>query len=107
MELLNEIIDKAREAQALLEAECHLDASLTIAEMEGLLVQLPAGVEDWAHALRDEFCLFTEARQRMGRDPHGAIEKIREAVERFEAINGQALALHTAPELPGDVVSVC
>lgn len=103
MELLNEIIDKAHEVQDLLEAECHQDASFAIATMEELLIQMPAGVEDWAHALRDEFRLFTEARQWMGRDHRLAIEKIEQAVASFEAINREAQARHTSPEMPEDV----
>ncbi|MFN3168800.1 MAG: hypothetical protein ACE37H_17230 [Phycisphaeraceae bacterium] len=105
MELLNEIIEKAHEAQALLEAECHQDASFAIAAMEELLIQMPAGVEDWAHALRDEFRLLTEARQWMGRDPRLAIAKIEQAVTSFEAINREASARHTSPELPEDVAA--
>lgn len=103
MELLTEIIEKAHEVQDLLEAECHQEASFTIAMMEEMLIQLPAGVEDWAHSLREEFGLFTEARQWMSRDHRLAIEKIEQAVERFEAINRECQAQQTAPELPEDV----
>jgi len=103
MELLNEIIEKAHEAQDLLEAECHQDASFVIATMEELLIQLPAGVEDWAHALKEEFRLFTEVRQWMGRDHRLAIEKIEQAVMSFEAINREARLRHISPELPEDI----
>lgn len=105
MELLNEIIDKAHEVHDLLEAQCYQEASFAIATMEELLVQLPAGVEDWAHALRDEFRLFTEAREWMRRDPHLALDKIEEAVASFEAINREAQVRHVAPELPADVTA--
>lgn len=103
MELLNEIIEKAQEAKEHLEAECHQQASFALATVEEMLVQLPAGVEDWAHALRDEFRLFTEAREWMGRDHLLAIEKIEQAVASFEAINRETQVRHTAPELPEDL----
>lgn len=106
MELLNEVIEKAREVADLLEAECHQEASFAIATIEELLTQLPAGVEDWAHALHDEFRLFSEARQWMGRDHCLAIQKIEEAIEGFEAINLEAAERGTAPELPEDLLIV-
>lgn len=103
MELLNEIIEKAREAIDLIEAECHHQASFELGLIEQLMMQLPAGVEDWAQALRDEFRLFTEAREWMDRDHLLAIEKIEQAVASFEAIKREARDRHIAPELPEDI----
>ena len=65
--------------------------------------QVPAGVEDWADAMRDEIQLLSEARQWMVRDHALAIEKINLLIERFEAIDLACAEHHTAPEMPEDV----
>lgn len=56
-------------------------------EIEEKMMQLSAEIDDWAHAMRDDFRLFTEAREWMGRDHLLAIEKIEQAIVSFEAIN--------------------
>jgi hypothetical protein len=61
-----------------------------IATIVERLIQLPAGVEDWAHALRGELRLFAEARRWMGRDHRLAIETIEQAVMGSETINLEA-----------------
>ncbi len=103
MELIKEIIDRGREVQDLLEAQCHHEASFAIATIEEMLMQLPAGVEDWAHALQDEFRLLGEAKQWMVRDHFLAIQKIEQAIAGFERVNRQASEHEVAPELPEDV----
>jgi len=103
MELLKEIIEKAYEVHDLLETECRQEASYAIMALEEMLMELPAGVEDWADLLREEFSLFAQAREWMSRDPLLAIEKIEEAIERLERISQEASARDIAPEFPEDV----
>ena len=103
MVLLKQIIEKAREIRDQIEMGCHYETVFSIDEIEGMLMQVPAGVEDWADAMRDEAQLLSEARQWMVRDHLLAIEKINLLIERFEAIDRACAEHHTAPEMPEDV----
>lgn len=54
MQLINDMLHKVRVAHDMLEAERLNDADLVLYEMEVLLDEVPASVEDWAHFVIEE-----------------------------------------------------
>lgn len=103
MKLLTDMIARANEVKGLLEIECRDDAERTLLDMEVMLNELPASVEDWAHMLLEESSHFAEARLWLRRDPSRALEQIEEGIDRLEEINKIARGYSVAPEEKEDM----
>lgn len=104
MKLLQQIIEKANGIRGLIETGCSHEVIYTISEIEVLLMQVLAGIEDRADAVRDETRLLSESRQWMGRDHMLAMEQIDQLIECFEAIGRECAACRTAPGFEGGVI---
>lgn len=95
---INEMIHKVRVANDLLNAEQKDEADLVLYELEVLLDELPAAVEDWAHLLVEEGKVCSEIRHLLHRDKYAAMNRLVDVFRRLCEVNRTACGTEVAPE---------
>ncbi len=103
MQLVNEMLRKVRLAHDLVETDQVSEASLVLYELELLLDEVPANVEDRIHFVVEEGNLCSQIRRLIHVDKFAALSQLKEIFQHLSRVNQDCNHPSVLPEFPIDI----